>query len=89
MGLGSPRPETPIALDLYDGETRLATLTADRLRQDLAREQKGNGKHGFVFDTPPALRDAMTHQIHANIAGTGIELHKSPQDLACPELETR
>ncbi len=83
------RPETPIAVDLYDGETRLATVTANRLRRDLVRNQKGDGQHGFVFDTPAALKDAMAHQIHAKIAGSRIELDKSPQELDCPEPEPR
>jgi hypothetical protein len=79
------QPETPIAVDLYDGETLLATVTADRLRRDLVRNQQGDGKHGFVFNTPASLKDAMTHQIHAKFAGPGIELNKSPQEFACPE----
>ncbi len=81
------QPETPIAVDLYDGETLLATVMADRFRQDLVRNKKGDGKHGFVFNTPLALKDGMTHQIHAKIAGRGIELNKSPQELDCPEAE--
>jgi len=80
----SQQPETPIAVDLYDGETLLTTVTANRFRRDLDRNHTGDGKHGFVFNTPARLKDAMTHQIHAKIAGPGIELHKSPQELACP-----
>jgi hypothetical protein len=83
------QPETPIAVDLYDGETLLTTVTANRLRRDLVRTHKGDGKHGFVFNTPARLKDAMTHQIHAKIAGPGIELNKSPQELACPEPRPR
>ncbi len=82
-------PETPISVSLYDGETLLATVTADRLRRDLVRNHKGDGKHGFVFTTPAALKDGMAHQIHARIAGSGIELNKSPQELDCPEEEKR
>jgi hypothetical protein len=83
------QPETPIAVDLYDGDTLLATMMADRLRRDLVRSKKGDGVHGFVFNTPDSLQDGMSHQIHAKIAGPGIELNKSPQALACPEPQPR
>ena len=81
------QPETPIAVDLYDGETLLGTMTADRLRPDLVRKKKGNGKHGFVFHTPASLRDGMVHQIHVKIAGPEFELNKSPCELVCPRPE--
>ena len=81
------QPETPIDVDLYDGKTLLAKVTADRFRQDLVRNKKGDGKHGFVFKTPDALKDGKTHQIHAKIAGRGIELNKSPKELNCPDPE--
>jgi hypothetical protein len=83
------QPDTPIAVDLYDGERLLVTVMADRPRKDLARARKGDGWHGFVFDTPASLKDAMTHQIHAKIGGTNMELNKSPQALACPAPEPR
>ena len=83
------QPVTPIAVDLYDGETLLTTVVADRFRRDLVRNHRADGKHGFVFDIPARLKDAMTHQIHAKIAGTGFELNKSPQWLACPEPQPR
>jgi len=83
------QPETPVAVDLYDGETLLTTVTANRFRPELVRNHNGDGKHGFVFNTPARLKDVMTHQIHAKIAGLGIELHESPQELACPEPQPR
>lgn len=79
------QPETPIAVELYDGEKLLATVIANRLRQDLVRSEKGDGRHGFVFRTPATLKDGMIHQIHAKAAVAGIELNKSPQELDCSE----
>ncbi len=83
------QPETPIAVNLYDGETLLATVTANRLRRDLLRDHKGDGQHGFVFDTPATLKDARAHPFHARIAGSGIELRNSPRSLTCPEPKPR
>jgi hypothetical protein len=83
------QPETPIAVDIYDGETLLTTVTADRFRRDLVRNHKGDGKHGFVFGTPAVLKDERTHLIHARIAGQGVEMFKSPQEFICPEPQPR
>ena len=82
-------PDTPIAVEIYDGETRVVTVTADRLRQDLVRGRKGDGRHGFVIKTPPSLRDGKTHEIHARIADGGFELNKSPQELECPASQSQ
>jgi hypothetical protein len=79
------QPDRPIAVELYDGEKLLATVIANRLRQDLVRNEKGDGRHAFVFRTPGTLKDGMIHQIHAKAVGVGIELNKSPQELNCPE----
>jgi hypothetical protein len=82
-------PKTPIAVELYNGDKLLATVMADRLRRDLVRNRKGDGTHGFVFETAASLKDGMTHQIHAQIAGLGIELNKSPQELQCSDERPR
>jgi hypothetical protein len=76
-------PDTPVTVELYDGEKLVATVMADRLRRDLVRNRKGDGRHGFAFDTPTSVKNGATHQIHAKVAGLGIELNKSPQEIAC------
>lgn|GEM_PF-973042 len=82
------QPDTPVTVDIYDGETLILTVTADILRSDLVEARKGNGRHGFVFRTPPSLKDGTTHQIHAKIAGRGMELERSPQSLKCPDARS-
>ena len=82
------QPDTPIAVEIYDGETLLVTVTADRMRSDLVEARKGNGRHAFLIKTPPSLKDGATHQIHAKIAGRRIELEKSPQALECPDARS-
>jgi len=80
---------TPMAVEIYDGETLLVTVTANRMRSDLVEARKGNGRHAFVVKTPPSSKDGVTHQIHAKIADRGIELEKSPQALECPDARWR
>ena len=82
------QPDTPIAVEIYDGATLLMTVTADRLRSDLVAARKGNGRHSFVVTTPPSLKDGQTHEIHAKIAEWGIELERSPQSLQCPDARS-
>ncbi len=79
------QPEAPIAVELYDGNRLLATALADRWRRDLVANKKGDGRHGFVIDTPADLKDGMAHDIHVKVAGPGIELNRSPEQLICPE----
>jgi hypothetical protein len=81
------KPDTPIAVEIYDEETLVVTVTADRPRQDLVKGHKGNGRHGFVVQTPPSLSDGKMHVIHAKVAG-GFELNKSPQELECPDARS-
>ena len=53
----STRPDTPVNVDIYDGETLIATVVADSLRNDLLKANKGNGKHAFSYRVPDRLKD--------------------------------
>jgi hypothetical protein len=79
------QPETRLAVDIYDGETLVATVIADQFRRDLLKNKKGDGEHSFVFDIPASIKDAKVHEIHAKIAGTRRDLNRSPQAIECPE----
>jgi hypothetical protein len=83
------QPNTPIAVEMYADDKLLATVMADQLRRELVLNLKGNGKHGFNFETPAALKDGATHQIRVKIAGPRIELRGSAKELTCPRSEAR
>jgi hypothetical protein len=72
------QPDALVQVDLFDGDTLLGTVSADKFREDLVHVKKGKGNHGFVYVTPPQLRDGELHTIHAKIAGTTLELRNSP-----------
>lgn len=79
------QPNTPIRLDIYDGETKIDTITASSLRQDLIAAGKGNGAHGFVHPTPARLKDGKPHSIWLAISGTEFQLNKAnPTRVTCP-----
>lgn len=81
------RPNEPIKVEIYDGETLLGTFTADALREDLVNNKKGNGKHGVFYPTPPQLKDGKPHLIRIKFAGTSLELRNGPKELNCKFTE--
>src|SRR6266403_773162 len=43
----SKQSDSIIGVDIYDGDTKIATVQADQFREDLFKAKKGNGKHSF------------------------------------------
>src|SRR5262245_25336307 len=78
----SRRPDTPIEVDIYDGDTLLATVTADSFRQDLLDGRIGNGQHGFVYTPPTNFSNGRAHEIRVRIAGTAVDLKNTPKQIA-------
>jgi len=79
----SLRPNTPIAVDIYDGDTLLATVQAGEFRRDLLIARKGNGSHAFVYGMRSTLRDALEHSIRVKVSGTDVGLTNTPQVITC------
>jgi hypothetical protein len=77
------RPDEPIQVDIYDGDTRLATITASDFRQDLLSAGHGNGKHAFTYPLPPSLKDGKPHAIRIKYAGTSMDLGNTPKEIKC------
>ena len=78
------QPNTPIQVDIYDANKKIATVTADQFRQDLLNGGMGNGRHGFALETPQNLQDGQPHEISVKFSGTEINLNFSPKTLKCP-----
>jgi hypothetical protein len=81
------RPDEPLVLDVYDGDARIATVTASHFRQDLVAAGIGNGRHGAHLATPASLKDGRTHSIWFKYAGTSTALGGGPKDLTCPSAQ--
>jgi hypothetical protein len=73
------QPDTPIKVDIYDGDKLIGTATADVFRKDLQDEGMGNGKHGFSYPTPDSLKDGKPHTVRVKTSGTNIEIGGSPK----------
>lgn len=72
------QPDTPVAVELHAGGSRLATV-----RAELPRPDRGDGSRGFRFALPAALADGAPHVVSVRIAGTNIVLRDSPRPLQC------
>jgi hypothetical protein len=81
-------PHEAIAVDIYDGDRRLATVPAYWFRWDLADAAIGTGRHAYFYMPPADLKDGRTHMIRARRSGSGIELTGSPKPLACSDRES-
>jgi hypothetical protein len=79
------RPNVAIKVEIYDGATLLATVTAEGFRADLKSAGKGDGKHAFNYALPLTLRDGQSHTISVKYAGTASELPGSPRTLLFPK----
>jgi hypothetical protein len=76
------QPDQALSVDMYDGDSLLATVRADKLRDDL--RGKGDGRHGFAYTIPERLKDGRKHTIHVRVAGTQTALPGSPKALRFP-----
>ncbi|RRB18008.1 hypothetical protein EHT87_06970 [Larkinella knui] len=77
------KPNTAITIDILDGTTVIATISAGEFRQDLLDAGKGNGKHAFFWSIPTNLKDGLAHSLSARVTGNTFVLKDSPKALIC------
>ena len=69
------QPNSPLKVEIYDGDNLLARVLADRFRRDLVNAGKGNGYHAFFYLVPTKLRDGNCLSIHVKVRGHNFALH--------------
>jgi SAM-dependent methyltransferase len=74
------RPDAAVAVDLLADGTRIATVVADELRQDLADAGLGNGRHGFSYRLAGEAKRRGS-LLQGRISGTSTDLRKSPRRI--------
>lgn len=79
------RPNDAVKVEIYDGETLIATVNANLFRKDLLDARKGNGAHAFEYPTPALLKDGNPHVIRAKVAGTQFNLTGTSKQIDCKE----
>ena len=75
-------PNSPVSVDIYDGNTFIAIVSANMYREDLLNAL-GSPNHGFSFLTPAALKDGAVHTINVKFSGTSILLSNTTRKIQC------
>jgi membrane protein involved in D-alanine export len=81
--LDKHQPNSPLRIDLYEGNEYVATIDANRFRQDLRDAGYGNGQHGFHLQTPPQFKDGRPHVLSISITGTKRKITTTPPIVIC------
>lgn len=79
------QPATTVDVEILDGDRVLMKVPAADFRENLKENKIGDGQHGFAIPTPEELKDGAKHAVHVRVAGTRIELQKSPRFLTAPK----
>jgi len=74
----SRKPNDPVDVNIRSGGQTIATIVADRFREDLLTAGFGNGRHSFVIERPAGILDADGRVLSATIEGSDFELNRSP-----------
>jgi glycosyltransferase involved in cell wall biosynthesis len=72
------QPEGRVALELVDGDARLASAVANQYRSDLRQAGIGDGRHAFTVALDGASLSAARNLLHLRCAETGREVPGSP-----------
>jgi glycosyltransferase involved in cell wall biosynthesis len=73
------RPDSPLAIELCDGEEVLGETRADRFRDDLKSAGKANGRCMFTLAIPAALFDGKPHILSLRAKGENRAFHVFPE----------
>jgi hypothetical protein len=71
-------PATVLRLDLFDGAKKLASTSADQVREDLRAAGKRDGACGFAFDLPASLLDGRPHSLSVRVEGSTLAIPGGP-----------
>jgi len=78
-------PDAAVVLDVWSGDTRLGTVTANWFRWDLWTAGKGNGQHAFRFLFPTQMQLQTGRVVTVTFAGTQRALRGNPRLVQCRE----
>jgi hypothetical protein len=77
-------PNTVINLDVYEGNTLIqGNFAAGNFRQDLVNAGFGNGRHGYEFRIPAALKDGQSHTFTLRASGCNLTLGNAERTINC------
>jgi hypothetical protein len=74
-------PDAPISVEVLVDGVAMGTVAADLARPDLVG--KGDGRHGFAWPVPAAVRNGKARRVTVRFAGTADPLAGKPITLRC------
>lgn len=77
-----------LSVTLQHGSEELATLVAERFREDLVGYGDGSGHHAFVHTLPRHLWDSAPDEFHAHFTGTDVPLLRGHRLTALAVVST-
>jgi GT2 family glycosyltransferase/glycosyltransferase involved in cell wall biosynthesis len=80
-------PETPVDIEILDGDTVVLRLPADRYRSDLVNAGPRHGNHGFVVHGLGGVFSLSRHLVRVRRASDGQDLPGSPTWITRPQLD--
>lgn len=83
MGVDRSNPAATVSVDIFDGATLIATLSANGYRPDLQSAGIGNGRHAYYYATPQTLKDGRPHVISVRVNQTNVNLSGTGRTIAC------
>jgi sugar lactone lactonase YvrE len=78
------KPNTPVTVEFYGGNTVWGSVVANIYRDDLKNAGKGNGAHAYSFTVPVEMKDGLPRGIRARVSGSTYDLKDSGKSLTCP-----
>jgi hypothetical protein len=76
-------PNSPISVDIYRDNTKIATVPANLFGSDLLNAGKGNGYHRFHYAPDSSWEDGWPHTVTVRYAGTNTYLSGTAQPIVC------
>ncbi len=76
-------PNSPVSVDVFVDGVYAATVAADQYRADLENGGRGDGRHGFAWTIPDALRNGRKHRVAVRYAGYAEALSGKPKPITC------
>lgn len=81
------RPETPVDIELLDGDSVVLRVAADLFRADLRDGGIGDGRHAFSILNVGGLLPYSRHRVRVRRAFDGRDLAGSPSWMVQPRLD--
>ena len=78
------QPQVAVDVEILDGDRVITRVPAADARDDLRKNNIGDGKHGFAIPTPEHFKDGAIHSVHVRVVGEVNDLKNSPRSFTIP-----